>query len=1136
MTGRFIFVCLLGIAVTGCTSDASISLTVKLRTDYQPLREFSAVKVTVDAEPRDLLAVVDGGYIRPGQSLATFSGLAPDDTRAVKVSLNRLGGNELISTRVLIDHQKDTVITVAITRDCGGMRCDEVDGVDQRCLQGQCVDARCIAGIEPFCKNAALKCDPALCASSSSCAIGTCESNICFEDTQNHTCPEGYTCDLMSGCVPDSVVGDCAVDSDCMRDDDSEGCISAYCIPELEICVYDFEADGQAPAGSACGQRGGLCDRGSCLAGQTCVNGVLDAGESDIDCGGGCAGCGLNKMCSNNADCQSGACDQLDSNTCEAANTCGNGVRDAGEACDDGAIVTGDGCDDNCLLELGQSCVDNNSCATGACDLLGSNSCEPANTCGNGNLDSGEGCDDGGTAQGDGCDAGCLIENGQSCSQSVACRSGLCTGTVCQATNVCGNNVVEAGEGCDDDNTLPGDGCDENCLIENGSACTGNAGCQSGVCDLLDSNQCEMANQCGNSTLDAGEGCDDGNTTGGDGCNASCKKEIGQSCTLDNQCASGVCDTLGSNQCEAANQCGNGTVEGSEACDDGGTSAGDGCDNLCKRELGETCSSTSQCTANTVCDTLGSNTCEAINQCGNGAREGAEACDDGNTNDGDGCASNCTWEPQPPGSACTTGAQCNTGVCLGTACFDPNVQYIKASNTEGGDLFGESVAVSGDTMVVGAYLEDSNETGTLGTGTDNSEDGAGAVYVYTRSGSLWSQQAYIKASNTESLDYFGTQVALSGDTLAVTAVFEDSNETGTAGTGANNLAADSGAVYIFTRSGSTWTQQAYIKASNTDANDRFGERIALDGDTLVVSAYLEDSDEAGTSGMGGNNLREDSGAVYVFTRSGVTWSQQAYLKPANPGAYDYFGRSVAISGNTIAVGAHKEDSSETGTSGTGSDDSAMDAGAVYVFTRSGTTWSQQAYIKASNTESDDQFGESVAVSGDTLAVSAALEDSNETGTGGTGGNNAAMNSGAVYVFTRSGVTWSQQAYLKASNTDAGDQFGFRISLDGDTLAVSAPNEQSNETGTGGTGANNAFTSAGAVYLFRRDGGNWTQVQYLKASNTGSGDNFGRALCVADNILAVSAYYEDSNETGTMGTGANNLASEAGAAYVWDTVP
>ena len=214
----------------------------------------------------------------------------------------------------------------------------------------------------------------------------------------------------------------------------------------------------------------------------------------------------------------------------------------------------------------------------------------------------------------------------------------------------------------------------------------------------------------------------------------------------------------------------------------------------------------------------------------------------------------------------------------------------------------------------------------------------------------------------------------------------------------------SGAAYVFVRSGGVWTQQAYLKASNTDAGDFFGRAVAVAGDTVVVGGYGEASNETGTTGTGADNSASGSGAAYVFVRSGGTWTQEAYLKASNTDAFDEFGVAVAVAGDTVVVGAFWEDSNETGTTGTGADNSAIDSGAAYVFVRSGGLWTQEVYLKASNTEANDFFGCAVAVDGDTIVVGAWQEDSIETGTAGTGADNSALQSGAAYVFNLSPLT------------------------------------------------------------------------------------------------------------------------------------
>jgi len=309
--------------------------------------------------------------------------------------------------------------------------------------------------------------------------------------------------------------------------------------------------------------------------------------------------------------------------------------------------------------------------------------------------------------------------------------------------------------------------------------------------------------------------------------------------------------------------------------------------------------------------------------------------------------------------------------------------------------------------------------------------------------------------------------------LAAAARFEDSDATGINGDEASNFAGESGAVYVLTRSTGTWSQEAYVKASNTGAIDTFGRSVALsaDGDTLGVGASGEDSDATGINGDEANNLALQGGAVYVFTRSAGLWSQQVYVKASNTGAADFFGSSVALSadGDTLGVGAVGEASSATGINGDEANNSAGESGAVYVFARSAGLWSQQVYVKASNTGAADLFGSSVALSaeGDTLGVGAPSEASSATGINGSEGEDSASFSGAVYVFARSAGLWSQQAYVKASNTGAGDLFGSSaaLSADGDTLAVGAPEEDSDATGINGDDASNSAGDSGAVYLY-----------------------------------------------------------------------
>ncbi|MEM7052945.1 MAG: integrin [Pseudomonadota bacterium] len=463
--------------------------------------------------------------------------------------------------------------------------------------------------------------------------------------------------------------------------------------------------------------------------------------------------------------------------------------------------------------------------------------------------------------------------------------------------------------------------------------------------------------------------------------------------------------------------------------------------------------------------------------------------------------------------------------------------YIKASNTDEGDSFGRSVAVSGDTVIIGASLEDSNATGVNGS-QGNAFFDSGAVYVLVPdTAGLWSQQAYIKASNTGGGDEFGWSVALSGDTLVVGARLEDSDATGVNGAQDNNAAEFAGAAYVFVRNGAgEWSQQAYLKASNTESEDQFGFSVAISGDTIVVGAPREDSDANTVNGDQGDNMATSSGAAYVFVRNAGIWTQQAYLKASNSDALDGFGQTLAIDGDTIVVGAPNESSAATGVNGDQLSNAESDSGAAYVFVRSGTNWTQQAYLKASNTGFQDNFGEAVAISGESILIGAPDEDSNATGVNGDDQLNGAFDSGAAYLFVRNGMNWSQQAYIKASNTGSDDLFGSAVSIDGDQAVIGARGEASNATGVDGEQNNNSMFLAGAAYLFDRSGVDWTQRAYLKASNTESLDQFGAAVGLSGPNVIIAARDERSSATGVDGDQADNSAISAGAAYLFFQSP
>jgi hypothetical protein len=458
--------------------------------------------------------------------------------------------------------------------------------------------------------------------------------------------------------------------------------------------------------------------------------------------------------------------------------------------------------------------------------------------------------------------------------------------------------------------------------------------------------------------------------------------------------------------------------------------------------------------------------------------------------------------------------------------------YLKASNAEAGDYFGSSVAVSGDTIVVRGRAEASGATGINGDETDNSAENAGAAYVFVRSGATWSQEAYLKSSNMDAGDKFGGSVAVSGDTIVVGAYEESSSAIGINGDEADNSAENAGAAYVFVRSGTTWRQEAYLKASNTAAGDNFGFSVEISGDTVVVGAWGEDSSATGINGDEADNSVNSAGAAYVFVRSGTTWRQEAYLKASNTAAGDNFGWSVAVSGDTVVVGARLEDGGSTGVNGDEANKLARHSGAAYVFVRSGTTWSQEAYLKASNTDADDAgelssdyFGQSVAVSGNTVVVGAYREDSSATGIDGEGYDNSAKNAGAAYIFVRRGSTWRQEAYLKASNTDGGDHFGQSVAVSGDIVVVGAPDENSSATGINGSEVNNSIRN-----LADFDGGGGFDEGFfgntpVKAAQVVADGPTGSYYHLLDGAEGSGANYVSIASTGTGGWGSASFTMD-----------
>ncbi len=286
-----------------------------------------------------------------------------------------------------------------------------------------------------------------------------------------------------------------------------------------------------------------------------------------------------------------------------------------------------------------------------------------------------------------------------------------------------------------------------------------------------------------------------------------------------------------------------------------------------------------------------------------------------------------------------------------------------------GDLFGEAAAISGDTVVVGAWKNASSQ---------------GAAYVFTRTGTSWSQQGKLTASDGIAGDDFGAAVAISGDTIVVGAPWQSSVV---------------GAVYVFTRSGTTWTQEAELSISG-----------AVIGAAIGSSVTVETGATSGTVIAGSPQIQSytpGGGAAYVWVGSGSSWTPQGSLSPNDSSDGDLFGTSVSISSDTTLVGAPGK---------------AASKGVAYLFTRAGTQWTQLAKLTASDGAANDSFGSAVATSTDIALVGAPGHTSN---------------TGTAYAYTRSGTTWSQQAELSASDAAKNDHFGVSAGLDDGTCVLGA---------------------------------------------------------------------------------------------------
>lgn len=466
-----------------------------------------------------------------------------------------------------------------------------------------------------------------------------------------------------------------------------------------------------------------------------------------------------------------------------------------------------------------------------------------------------------------------------------------------------------------------------------------------------------------------------------------------------------------------------------------------------------------------------------------------------------------------------------------------SVRVIAEPEDEGAALMLEDMALTaGEPSGFVPLAPGSNDLEIEVTAEDGSASRTYSVEVTRAEPVTAGQEAYLKASNTGP-DLFGNSISIFDDTVVAGAPDEGSAASGVNGDESDDSLVSPGAAYVFERSGSTWRQTAYVKASNPGGPDRFGDAVAVHGGTALIGAPGEQSLATGVGGDQDDDSSSLVGAAYVFDRDGMgVWSQTAYLKASNAGQGDEFGRFVDLDGDRAIVGAWSEDGDAATVNGDGGNDNLPSSGAAYVFARDEAgEWAEEAYLKASNADAGDEFGRAVSIGGATAAVGARFEDSEATGVGGDGSSDFLSAAGAVYVFQRSeDGDWDESAYLKASNTDAGDRFGSSVAIDGDLLAVGAPGEDSAATGIDGSQQDDTSDAAGAVYVFERDeDGNWSQGAYIKASNTGFGDLFGSAVALWGNVLAVAARSENSGAAGLNGDELDDGTVDSGAVYLFE---
>ena len=376
---------------------------------------------------------------------------------------------------------------------------------------------------------------------------------------------------------------------------------------------------------------------------------------------------------------------------------------------------------------------------------------------------------------------------------------------------------------------------------------------------------------------------------------------------------------------------------------------------------------------------------------------------------------------------------------------------LLASDADIDDRFGDAVGVDGDTAIVGSKLDD-----------DTLFDNIGSAYVYLRTGTSWAQQGKLVASDPEENDQFGLTVAISDDTAVVGGPFND------------DFGGSTGSAYVFNRTGGSWAFSEKLLPDDPSGPAQFGYAVALDGDTMAIGARRHAAN--------GN----DAGAAYIFTRTAGSWTQQKRLLASDGAAGDRFGYFVDLDGDTAVVGAPEDDN---------------DAGSAYVFDRDlggVDEWGQRAKLTASDAAADDSFGEDVAISGDIVVVGAQNNDDAPDCV------DQGCDSGSAYVFERDfGGTdaWGQRVILTASDTEAGDDFGTSVDIDGDVVAVGSRDADD------ATSCVDQECDSGAIYVFERSLGGtdaWGQRAKVLANDGAPDDGLGRSIAISGLTVVAGA--------------------------------